>query len=227
MWLLSLLLIKIAPVWYHTTTTVTNTQIMRNLNEIMVEVRLQHHVSEWQQIFVKSCKTLVDSHKEKTITKALFHEKKKDLLKATFRSINGVYQQAFCDANRVLNVRFRKLGQFHSNMLLRRVNRFYHWHELKLINRSRDQLFPFLNAMKRSGSTALIDNGDLARMLNTRDASNSFAIEGSLDNIADLLASTDSSDLSNIKLSELCNPNLMDLVCLVNEIMATIPGMIG
>lgn len=28
------LIIKIAPVWYHTTTTVTNTQIMRNLNDV-------------------------------------------------------------------------------------------------------------------------------------------------------------------------------------------------
>lgn len=63
MWLFSLLLIKIAPVWYHTTTTVTNTQIMRNLNEIMVEVRLQHHVSEWRQAFIKGCNTLVDSQK--------------------------------------------------------------------------------------------------------------------------------------------------------------------
>lgn len=226
MWLFSLLLIKIAPVWYHTTTTVTNTQIMRNLNEIMVEVRLQHHVSEWRQAFIKGCNTLVDSQKQGTITKALFHQQKQELLKKTFITVNEVYRQAFCDANRVLNVRFRKLGHFHSNSLVRKVNSFYHWHQRRLISRSRDQLFPFVSSMMRTGSSAFVDNGDVA-MLNTRDASNSFFIEDSLDNIVDLMASRDSSNLSNTNLSELCNPNLVDLAYLVNEIMCTIPGMIG
>lgn len=78
----------------------------------------------------------------------------------------------------------------------------------------------------RTGSSAFVDNGDVA-MLNTRDASNSFFIEDSLDNIVDLMASRDSSDLSNTNLYELCNPNLVDLAYLVNEIMCTIPGMIG
>ena len=221
MWLFSLLLIKIAPMWYHTIITVSDTQVMRNLNEIMVEVRLQHHVSEWQQAFIKGCNTLVDSRKQETITKVLFQQQKQELLQRTFRSINHVYRQAFYNAAIVLSRRKINLTYGDSYSL---VNKFYHWNELNKIKRSNEVLGSFLIAIKRTGSFALVDNGDLPRILDIHDRT-FFRID-ELDNIAGPLARTESSDLSNINLSELGSSHLVDVVYLVNEIISTIPGLI-
>ena len=42
------MIIKIAPVWYQTLTLVTNNEVVNNLNEIMVQVRLKDHLANWK-----------------------------------------------------------------------------------------------------------------------------------------------------------------------------------
>ena len=224
MWLISIMLIKIAPMWYHTITIVSDTHLVRYLNEIMAKVRLQSHLSEWRQGIIEEFIDLADSGKQRMITKALFQQQKRELLKRTFRGVYLVYTKAYYDALSFLDIRESQLMYLSSNSLFGKFNSFYSWSELNKIRRSREELDHFLVAIRRTGSFALVANGDLPRILDSDDRM--FPRDDALNNIVDQLASTDSFDLSNTNLSEVCSPHMVDVVYLVNEIMSTIPGSI-
>ena len=218
MWLFSLFLIKIAPVWYHTITTVSDTQIMRNLNEIMAKVRLQSHLSEFRQGIIEEFTALAYSRKQGVITNAVFQQQKQELFNRMFRGFNAVYKQAYYDAFRLLSIKEGSLD--------RKVNTFYHWSELNRIRRSKERLYPFVVAIGRKGSGALVDSGDIARILDIRDRL--FPTANSLDNIVGPV-STDNLDLSNIslfELSEVYSPGISDFVFVVNEAISMVPYLI-
>ena len=218
MWLISIMLIKIAPMWYHTITIVSDTHLVRYLNEIMAKVRLQSHLSAWRQGIIEEFIDLAYSRKQGVITKAVFQQQKQELFNRTFRGFNAVYKQAYYDAFRLLSIK--------EGSLVRKGNTFYHWSELNRIRRSKERLYPFVVAIGCKGSGALVDSGDIARILDIRDRS--FPTDSSLDNMVGPV-STDNFDLSNIslfELSEVYSPGIRDLVFVVNEAISMVPYLI-
>lgn len=211
MWLISILLIKIAPLWYHTITSVGNNEVVKTLNQIMVQVRLENQIFIWKDVFIMRCQYLVTRLRTGHplhVSRALFPQEQALLLKHHIESLHVIYNNVHSEARNELIARSLKVRK--GNNLFQKAKGFYNWRQLNLINQSRDQLDSFMAVIRYTGAITLPDNMELG---------------------SEVLSNTGSSTDSGISSSsevyfDSCPHDMLDLMDRVIDIMLTVPGMI-
>lgn len=211
MWLFSLMIIKIAPVWYRAITLVTDKNVINILNEIMVKVRLENQIFIWKDVFIMRCKYLVERLRTGHplhVGRALLPQEQALLLKHHIESLHVIYNNVHSEARNELITRSLKVRE--GNNLFQKAKGFYNWRQVNLINQSRDQLNSFMAVIRYTGAITLPDNTELG-----------------LEALRNTGSSTDSGISSSSEVFfDSCPPDTLDLMDRVIDIMLTVPGMI-
>jgi hypothetical protein len=217
MWLMSILLLKIAPLWYHTITFVGNNEVVKTLNEIMVQVRLENQIFIWKDVFIMRCQYLVTRLRTGHplhVDSALFPQEQAYLLKRHVESLHVIYNKVHSEARNELIARSLRVRD--GNNLFQKAKGFYNGRQLSLINQSRDQLNSFMAVIRYTGAITLPENTELD--LEALEALEALRNTGS---------STDSGISSSSEVSvDICSPDMVDIVDRVIDIMLTVPGMV-
>lgn len=237
LWLFSVLLVKIVPVWYQTLTLVTNNEVVNNLNEIMVRVRLKDHLVNWKILLSDSCNSLVKLRKDRMIDNAFFAQDRIRLLRQHTQLLSAVYNRAHYEARQeLLRSSFKIKG---GNSLFHKAKGLYHWRELNKIRRSQEQLYPFVGVIRYTGSIALSVNTSLDKIEPTHEDydaclsdwlayAGGFSKVESLVNTGDLLTANSLANKGSLDIPNIYNifgPNLIDLGAQVYIMMLEIPGV--